>query len=191
MKNLIKIFALSILLFCIGTVVSAQNSNWYYLVHPLPTHVTSDATLEKSFIRSADTIQVGSHGFFVPRFAANFTGIKYNWSVAGNKPVQSTFNRAGVGINFLHETVSGSVLKNNWSAGLFLLYPTVNIPEQNFMSLMGQVAAPEIFNYFSVNVGLGVDLINNKKLPVTQEKPLFKEKIFICTGLTANFNLEK
>lgn len=172
-----KMLILGVLLSSMALTASAQPA-FKSLFQPVTVETIKTKQIAKQLRAGSDTISVNDNGALIMRFGATVLGAKTNFSVADNKFVTEPFSRSGFGITFSHFINNEGEVFNNYGFGGYVLFPVTDDITQQFMSLMVDVSALQLFNSFTFNLGVGYD-INKAKT--------FKENWFISPGVKITF----
>jgi len=172
-----KMLILGVLLSSMALTASAQPA-FKSLFQPVTVETIKTKQIAKQLRAGSDTISVNDNGALIMRFGATVLGAKTNFSVADGKFVTEPFSRSGFGITFSHFINNEGEVFNNYGFGGYVLFPITEDITQQFMSLMVDVSALQLFNSFTFNLGVGYD-INKYKT--------FKENWFIAPGVKITF----
>jgi len=181
-----KMIMLAVLLSSFTIGASAQTFS--RLIKPVTVETIHDIKVYKLLQSGSDTLYVNDKGALIARFGATVLGAKTNY-VDGAFTTQP-FTRSGFGITLSNFIASEGKPYNNFGFGGYLLFPVSDNPVEQYMSVMLDVSALQLFKSFTFNVGVGYD-INGKKYDdaevpnVIKRKPI--ENFFVSPGVKITF----
>lgn len=154
-----KLIMIAVLLSSFTIGASAQTFSRMF--KPLTVETIHDVKLSRQLQAGADTLVHNEKGVLIARFGATVLGAKTNF-VDGSFST-TAFTRSGFGITFSNFLNNDGEVYNNFGFGGYLLFPVTSDPLEQYMSVMIDVSAVQLFDSFTFNVGIGYDINKNRK----------------------------
>lgn len=169
-----KMIMIAVLLSSFTLGASAQN--FRSMFKPMTVETIHDVKLSRQLQAGADTLVNNDKGILVARFGAAVLGAKTNY-IDGSFST-AAFARSGFGVTFSNFINNEGKVYNNFGFGGYLLFPITDDPLEQYMSVMLDVSAVQLFNSFTFNIGVGYDINNDRKVG---------ENFFVSPGVKITF----
>ncbi len=164
--------------FTIGASAQGVKDAVKGLVKPVTLETINQKQMAKQLRAGSDTLINNDKGVLILRFGATALGAKTNYSIADGKFVTSPFTRSGFGLTLSSFMNNEGKVYNNFGFGVYGLFPITDDPLEQYMSVMADISAVQLFESFTFNLGIGYDINKNRKA---------SENFFIAPGIKVTF----
>ena len=164
--------------FTFGVSAQGLKDSFKGLVKPVTLETINQKQMAKQLKAGSDTLINNDKGVLILRFGATALGAKTNYSIADSKFITSPFTRSGFGLTLSNFMNNEGKVYNNFGFGVYGLFPITDDPLEQYMSVMADISAVQLFESFTFNLGIGYDINKNRKA---------SENFFFAPGIKVTF----